>query len=204
MKLLYKVEPITVKRAFVVAQKIRYARGQNKRYLPKLTRKAFLRKLNRAKQAVFKLNEAQLDRIIEVEYKKRKIAYDEAEWYMAVATPRELGVWRRAGGLPPQWTCGSLLETTRYVKRSLEKNSKKIRARSKRAIPRIAEFVDIITQDSTLYPIVFQHNTGTRGRRWCKRKVKGDIDDGCMRAIALVLRGYKQLKIYYGKPKQKC
>ncbi len=49
-----------------------------------------------------KLNEKQLDRIIVNEFRKRAEAYNNSEWYLARASTKELGVWRRAGGLPPK------------------------------------------------------------------------------------------------------
>ena len=115
----------------------------------------------------------------------------------------ELGVWRRAGGLPPAWTCCSLNKTAVYVKRGLEIDSKQIRRRSKAAIPEIMKFADIINKEKYLFPIVFAGGTGTCGRKWCKNKTKGDIDDGCMRSIALAIGGQKNFNVYFGKPKNK-
>ena len=38
------------------------------------------------------------------------------------------------------------------------------------------------------------------GRKRLKRKMKGDIDDGCMRSIALTIKGAKTIKAYIGIP----
>lgn len=198
MKFIHKVHFIEVKRAFIVAEKVRFWK-KGRRTWPKLRHEYFLKRLNIVKQAVLKLTEKQLNKGIVG--KKREIAYNDANWRVAIASPDELGVWRRAGGLPPAWTCCSLKETARYVKRGIEKNSKKIRARSRKAIPRMLGFTDVFMKEKYLFPIVFQSGTGTKGRLWCKKKVKGDIDDGCMRSIALVIKGYKNLKIYFGVPK---
>ncbi len=203
MKIIRKVSRIEVKRAFVTAQKMRLSHRKRQRYLPILTRKEFLTKLKRSKRTVNALNERQLDRIIAKEYLKRANAYNNSKWYLVSMSSKELGVWRRAGGLPPEWTCCNLNKTASYVKKGLKINSTRIRARSKRAIPRIMEFSDIIVKEKRLFPIVFTSNTGTRGRSLCRTKTRGDIDDGCMRTIALAICGIKKFKVYFGKSKKK-
>lgn len=201
MRILHKVHPTEVKRAFVISQKMRFSRKKGKKYLPKLAKTEFLKKLKQAKTTAKKLNEKQLDKIITDEYPKRADAYNNTNWHRAVVSTSEVGVWRRAGGLPAQWTCCSLSQTSRKVKNGSRQQSKLIRARAKRIIPRIMEFIDIIRREKYLSPVVFVSGTGTRGRRWCKTRVKGDIDDGCMRAIALAVSGHTTLSVYFGKPK---
>jgi hypothetical protein len=102
MRLLRKVSSLEVKHAFVTAQKMRLSRKKGRKYLPRLERDDFLEKLRRAKMMASKLNEKQLDRIIVNEFRKRAEAYNNSEWYLARASTKELGVWRRAGGLPPK------------------------------------------------------------------------------------------------------
>lgn len=203
IRILHKVSRIEVKRAFVILQKMRLSRKKKKRYLPELTETEFLAKLKQAKRAVNKLTEKQLDTIIADEYQKRADAYNNADWYRATASTGDVGVWRRAGGLPSSWTCCLLKQTAAYVKKGLAQNSTRIRARSKRAIPRIMKFADIMQKEKYLLPIVFASGTGTRGRAWCRKNTKGDIDDGCMRSIALAVAGRKTLTVYFGKPKWK-
>jgi len=228
MKIIRKIRPIEVKRAFVIAQKIRFS--QKEKYMPKITKADFLKKLKQAKTATTKLKEEQLDAFISANcgggkkaieynnkewrrkranalsgmewYKKRTRAYNDAEWCIVEMSVNELGAWRRSGGLPSAWTCCSLDKTARYVKKGLEIDSKQIRRRSKNAIPGIIEFADIISREKYLFPIVFKGGTGTRGRKWCKTKTKGDIDDGCMRSIALAVAGQKILRVYFGRPKK--
>ena len=201
MKILHKIRPVEVKRAFVISQKIRFSRGKDKKYLPKLSRDQFLKKLRQAKVAVKKLSEKELDKIIAKKHHKRARAYNNAEWYRARVSVEEVGVWRRAGGLPSSWTCCVLSQTALKVKKGFEQNSKLIRARAKRTIPRIMQLAGIISKERYLFPIVFARGTGTRGRKWCSEKTKGDIDDGCMRSIALAILGFKKLNVYFGKPK---
>jgi len=203
MKILHKVRPIEVKRAFVMSQKMRFSRRTGKKYLPKLTEAEFLRKLKQARMTTGKLTEERLDKIIADEYRKRADVYNDTDWYKATVSTSEVGVWRRAGGLPSRWTCCSLSQTALKIKKGLKRNSKLIRARSKRAIPRMMEFVDIISREKYLSPIVFVGGTGTCGRKWCRKRMKGDIDDGCMRSIALALSGRRTLDVYLGKPKKR-
>ena len=51
--------------------------------------------------------------------------------------------------------------------------------------------------------IVFKGGTGTNGRKLFKKKMKGDIDDGNMRSIALAVASKKTIKVYMGFPKPK-
>jgi hypothetical protein len=52
-----------------------------------------------------------------------------------------------------------------------------------------------IAREKYLLPIVLPG--GTMGRKGLM-KMKGDIDDGCMRAIALAVSGKKRLRVYLG------
>ena len=56
----------------------------------------------------------------------------------------------------------------------------------------------MIQKEKYLFPVVLPG--GTMGRKGLK-KMKGDIDDGCMRSIALAISGKKKIKMYIGKKK---
>ncbi len=199
MKLIKAVRRIDVKRYFVASQYIR-KHGSKSRYLPLLSRAVFIKKLSRAKRYAEKLKESQLDRIIKNEYEKRWKAYNNVEWYLGIASVSELGVWKGAGGLPVQWTRGSLKQTAEKVKAAMKRNSSLISKRARRAIPRILQTsADLIQKDKYLFPIVLPG--GTQGRKGLQ-KMKGDIDDGCMRSIALAVKGCKKLKVYIGVQKK--
>jgi len=200
MRILSPIPRIKVKRTFVTAQKMRFSRSRKQRFLPELTKSEFLKKLRQAKATAKRMNENQLDTFIANEYQKRADAYNNADWYRAQVSTREIGVWRRAGQLPTEWTNGSLAETALKVRRGFKSNSKHIRGRAKRALPRIIKFADSISKEKYLFPIVFAGGTGTRGRKRFRIKMKGDIDDGCMRSIALALTGRKTLDVYFGIP----
>lgn len=119
-------------------------------------------------------------------------------------SPSELGVWTRAGGLPLRWTNKSLAETAEKVTRGFKRKSKSIKRRPKHAIPSILKIKDHLEQkEKYLYPIVFKTDTGTKGRKRLKKKMKGDIDDGCMRSIAMAMSGRKSITVYFGIPKEK-
>jgi hypothetical protein len=67
-------------------------------------------------------------------------------------------------------------------------------------IPDIVNVVDIILNSEFnrfLAPIVVPGGTW-RPTPPCRR-MKGDIDDGCMRAIALAIKGHDNFKAYIGK-----
>ncbi len=194
MKILNKIPTLEVKRCFVVgdlmAQHYRKTGTKRKAYI-------FVKK-------VCKMNEPELDKFIGDKYMKRLNAYNNSNWYKACLGPSELGVWRRAGELPLRWTNKSLENSASSIGKAMKRKNgfknKKIRA-VKSISSMITSSLDDFQKEKYLLPIVFQTDTGTRGRARLKFKTKGDIDDGCMRSIALTISGAKEITVYYGIPK---
>ncbi|OHA06524.1 MAG: hypothetical protein A2934_05290 [Candidatus Sungbacteria bacterium RIFCSPLOWO2_01_FULL_47_10] len=195
MKFLKRVKTIEVKRCFVGSQYIRG--GSDKRRVPTFERNEFIKKQNQARKYVKRLSEKQLDRIIATEFKKRLMAYNDCDWHIGTINVNEVGVWKGAGGLPVYWTADSLKKTAVKVAWALSRPEKH-RIRALKAIPRILKTsLDLLEQDPYSLPIVLPGGIGTAGRKGLK-KMKGDIDDGCIRAIALAISGKKNLKAYIG------
>lgn len=204
MKLIKEVTPVDVKRAFAVADYItqRKKLGNNRKFIKDLSEEEFEQKLRRAKKYILKLKSKKLDSLISPKWPKRLTSYNKCQWFFAKASPSELGVWRRAGNLPLEWTRGSLLETAKKVEEGLERKSKLIKGRPRHSIPNILKIkAHLIQKDRYLFPIVFKSGTGTQGRNRLKKKMRGDIDDGCMRAIALAISGRNPITIYFGIPR---
>ncbi len=202
MKKIKKIPSIQVKRAFVTQNLMKISNGK-KKFLRNISKNDFEKKLEQAKQKVLKMSEKQLDKFIYDEYPRRHWAYNTSTWYIGEVTPEEVGVWRRAGGLPLSWTNGSLRETANKVKRAIHLN-KIPNGRARHVIPNLLKTsVNDIQKEQYLLPVVFEHNTGTRGRRLLKKIVKGDIDDGCMRSISLAVNDAKTIQVYLGFPKDK-
>ncbi len=149
------------------------------------------------------MTDKQLNHLITPEWPKRLNSYEGSDWYLADISPSEAGVWTRAGGLPLAWTNGSLKETADNVRRAIAINSKSLSSRARRAILNmLATNVGLLQSEKYLLPILFKGNTGTRGRWRLKRVMKVDIDDGCMRSIALAVSGKKTIRAYIGFPKK--
>lgn len=195
MKLLRKVKSIEVKRCFVISDYL--STKYLKQAIQAKDKQQYLKQLNKAKKVILELPEIMLDMIIKGEYRKRFKAYNKMQWYVGTVRTSEIGVWKRAGGLPLAWTQGSLEETANFVAQALKNKSKKLGKRSQTAIPGILKnTLSIIQKEKYLFPIILPG--GTMGRKGLK-KMKGDIDDGCMRSIALAVSGKKTIKIYIGK-----
>ncbi len=178
--------------------------GNNRKSLKDISEKEFNKKLKDTKEKILKLKVKKLDNLISPEWSKRIKAYNESQWFLAEVSPYEIGVWNRAGGLPLRWTNRSLAETAEKVIRGLKRNSKSIKRRPKHAIPNILKIPTQVEQkEKYLYPIVFKTDTGTKGRKRLKRKMIGDIDDGCMRSIALAMSGRNPITVYFGVPLKK-
>lgn len=201
MKKIRKVPTIEVKRTFVIPNLIRT--NKNRRYLGKVTKEYFEKRLEHAKRRGLKLSERQLDKIIHDEYPKRLRAYDNSDWYLGAVTSSEVGVWKKAGGLPLAWTNGSLQETATKVRYALKTNSKSLKKRSRYAVTNMLKTnVQDLQKEKYLFPIIFKGGTGTRGRARLRKQMKGDIDDGCMRSVTLAVSGVKKIKVYIGFPKK--
>lgn len=204
MRLLRRVRTIEVKRTFAIADHLtqRKRLGNNRKFLKNISEKEFESKLRATKKMILKKTEKQLDKLVTPQWPKRLNAYNNSVWYIAEARPSELGVWVRAGDLPLRWTNGNLKETARRVEAGLKKKSKLIKKRPKHAIPNVLTIkMHLDQKEKYLYPIVFKTDTGTGGRHRLKNKTKGDIDDGCMRSIALAISGRDPITIYFGRPK---
>ena len=94
------------------------------------------------------------------------------------------------------------LEVKRCFVVSRKHGFKRPHIRAAKAVPGILNTcVDVIQDEKYLLPIVFEGNTGTRGRWRLKSKMKGDIDDGCMRSIALAVAGRTKIHVYFGVAK---
>lgn len=202
MKLIRKVHPKEVKRSYVIAQLAKDGFGHTKDRT-RLSRAEQQKRFVSAKRKGVGLTLAQLDAIMGKEWQgKRLVAYDSCDWYIGTVHPSEVGVWNRAGGLPVRWTNGSLKETAEKVKRGLAAG-KLTHTRAGKVVSNMLKInVDNLQKEKYLYPIIFEGNTGTRGRRSLKRQMKGDIEDGCMRSIALTINGAKTITAYIGIPKK--
>lgn len=200
MRILKKVGVREVKRTFVIGNDIRTQKS-GKRYFDKIPRKEFVRKLQQSKRRGLKMTNKQLDK--HIEWPKRLKAYDASEWYLGEIKPSEVGVWKKAGGLPLSWTNRSLKDTADKVRNALLKNPKLLTRRARRAIPNmLGTNIDMLQSEKYLLPIMFKGGTGTHGRHGLKHVTKGDIDDGCMRSIALAVHGNKVIRAYIGFPKK--
>lgn len=200
MKILKKVGVREVKRTFVIANNIRIQKS-GRRYLGKISKEEFLKKFQQSKRKGIHMTDAQLDN--HFEWLRRLHAYTASDWYVGEVTPNEVGVWERAGDLPLSWTNGSLKDTADKVRRALKNNSKLLTRRARYAVSNmLVTNVTLLQKEKYLLPIVFKGGTGTQGRHRLKRVMKGDIDDGCMRSIALAVYGAKIIRAYIGFPKK--
>jgi hypothetical protein len=203
-EIFQSVATIEPKRCFVISQTIRILTNSNKRYTPQLSREAFIEYLQRVKNIVLGLSEEELDTsMVSDHYPKRLKAYNSVQWYKGVVYANEVGVWKGAGGLPTSWTVNSLEETAKKVSQALEDtNITGLSARAKRAVPRMYKLLDIIAEEPYLYPTILPGGTMGRGLYGNPYKgfmlMKGDIEDGCMRSIALAINGREKFHAYVG------
>ncbi len=197
MRVIKPVATLEVKRCFVIGDLAKPPRGKT------FTRAAFIKHLASTKKRVLKMDEPALDACIG-KRSVRLLTYNSSAWHLAEFSPGELGVWRRAGRLPLPWTNRSLKETAEKVRYALGEDAKLQLGRARHAIPGILHLsISEIKREKYLLPIVVKSGTGHRGRSRLKYQTKGDIDDGCMRSIALAVSGEKVLRVYFGVPKRK-
>src|SRR6185295_1620250 len=116
MRLANTISPIQIKRAFVIADR------------------AKKEPISVAKRKVLSMSERSLNKIIG---RKRRAEYENALWRSGSVRVSDVGAWRGAGGLPLSWTMGSIKDTARLVKKALAFTPKKLKKRSRYAIPGI-------------------------------------------------------------------
>ena len=199
MKLLRKVKTIEAKRAFAKTHLLRKfgIAGKHDKTTPNKAK--YLKAQSRVSDILKKLNEKQLDRYIS--RKKRLAAYNSVDWYIGEVEVKKIGVYKKAGGLPKEWTDNSLAYTAMLVKKGLENKDKRIRKRSRRVLPIIILFKNIIKKDKYSLPIIFQREVSPVKRKGLK-KMPWEIDDGNMRSIAFAVDGDKKLRAYIGITKK--
>ena len=200
MKLLKKVDAIEAKRSFIVADFIRH-HDYGKAAMSRVTNSEYVRHLAHAKKVVTQIPEGILDAVIKGTTARRLILYNKLNWYLAEVQTQEVRVWVGAGGLPKKWTSQSLRETGDYVREALIKNPRALGHRARTAIPEIIKTsLPRLQKEKYLLPLVVPF--GALDKKG-KIRFKGDIDDGCMRSIALAVSGRKKIKMYFGVPKRR-
>jgi hypothetical protein len=188
VKLLKRVSRLEVKRCFVISDKAKPEQL--------LTKNQFLTNLDRVKKEVIAFSEGELDQFIAKDPVRLR-AYDKLKWYLATVSPKEIGIWREAGGLPVEWTKGSLHDTSQKVFKAIMEND--IRTSNHQrvgfAIHGILQEQDVIENEKYLYPIILP---GDMAGRAGLERLSGEIDDGNMRSIAFAADGDVVLKVYVG------
>ena len=205
VQLIKKVSVQEIKKTYVIATLVKEYALKDAEYMGMVTREEYLKLLVKAKKKAVSMSNMAMDRLIIKRYggKRRRLdAFMAMQWYEAIVQTKDVGIWRGAGGLPIAWTEGSLASTARLVKKALKSKDKTIRMRARRALPGIMGHLEVIKNEKYLRPIVFTHDTGTRGRKHLPEyKLLGDIDDGCMRSVAMAVGGDPNLHVYFGVPR---
>ena len=206
MDLIKKVKGLEVKRCFVFSQRFTSKKMRKeaiKKHIVKPTKETFSKDIVKHKKEVLALTEKALDQIIFAEYKKRLKAYDSVDWHIGWVELAEVGIWHGAGGLPELWSKSSLEDSANRLSQELSKeNSRYSKIRAIKTVPEIVEFKNIIQKEKYLLPIVLPGGINPSCRKGM-RKMKGDIDDGCMRSLAFAISGDKKIKAYIGTYREK-
>lgn len=211
MKILKKVNTFEVKKCFVISQLVRKGKIRGfifdffkflfrKGFLTDITLEDFKERLEFAKKQVSLMKEKNLDFLILKEDIRRLISYNRHDWYVCEISEEEMGVWKCAGGLPLSFTDCSLKETVEKLSIEVKNDLRSLKnTRAKYAIFNILKTnVDLIQTEEYLLPIIIKNQIGARGRRRLKFQTDYNIDDGCIRSIALGMKGIKIIKAYIG------
>ena len=184
---MLQVDRIEVKRCFVLSERAKK--------LAHKQRDEFLKDLDTIEKTIIALKENELDNEIRRICPPRLTKYNELVWYYGMCSIDEMGVWRCARGLPREWTFGSVRETARYVKQAIEHG--KLGGEANIAILGIMKLSDVIAE-RRLLSLILVPGGPWWGREGC-RKMRWNVDDGSMRAIALALTGRTKLNAFVGK-----
>lgn len=106
------------------------------------------------------------------------------KWEISYIPLKDIGVWNKAQGLPHDWCIGNVLETARHYIEAGDPHQN---------IQTLTKLVPDVVLDT----IIVVDGKTERGRESCK-KMKWNIDDGCMRAIVRAMKGYDFIRAYKG------
>jgi hypothetical protein len=186
-----KVDRIEVKRCFVASEKVKELLEKSEVDLQTM--------LSEAQNEVLKMSESELER--KITWSPRLKTYNEHIWFLEKCSIDDLGVWYEAAGLPGTWCIGSLRETVGCVlngKKEIARISKYSKdKRGVEKIPKIVKIADKIVSNPLQIPIAVIG--GTFRRPSPCHKMKWDIDDGNLRAIAFAIKRYESFDVYVGK-----
>ena len=116
---------------------------------------------------------------------EREKLYDTLTWELHEIPLAELGIWDEAHGMPHEWCIENMLETIEKYRKA--KNHDGIYH------TRIQHFLN----KRKFGAVIAICGRTKRGREECS-ETKWSIDDGCMRVMALGLKGFNHIQCYLG------
>lgn len=186
-----KIDRIEVKRCFVASEIVKGLLEKGEANLQTI--------LDEAKNDVLKMSEPELD--CKITWHPRLETYNRNIWYLEKCSIDDLGVWYGAVGLPKTWCVGSLRETVNCILKGEKEIARIFKygddKRAVEKIPKILKIADKIVKNPLQIPIAVLG--GTSRRPLPCNKMKWDIDDGNLRAIAFAIKGYASFDAYVGK-----
>jgi len=111
--------------------------------------------------------------------------YEALTWELREISLAELGIWDKAQGMPHEWCIENMLETV--------KNYRKAKNHDGNYHTRIQHFLN----NRKIGAVIAVCGKTKRGREECN-ETRWAIDDGCMRAMALGLKGFNRIQCYLG------
>lgn len=125
---------------------------------------------------------------------ERKILYRGLKWRSTLIPSREIGIWDEAQGIPHEWCENDILTTVRYFLVYSEQEEYQNTVFYRKIKELLKEENSPILEDH----IILVDGRLRRGRLDC-RQLKYSIDDGCMRAMAKIMKGFPLIKAYVGE-----
>ena len=182
-----------VKRCFVVSNRAKGLAGFDRQH--------FLSCFQEIEQKVSHLNDVELDLEIDWQPRCNMLNSKSLQWTFGKCSIDEIGVWvnrEGSGGLPREWCVGSVRDTAQAIKKNLKR---KFSGRVFYAIQGIINIAEIIVGQRMLSIIAVASGLCYVRRHPPCKNVKYDIDDGCMRAIALALSDQEYINAFVGTMK---
>jgi hypothetical protein len=188
-----EVSNTEVKKCFVVSTRAKGLAGFDKQH--------FQACLQEIEHKVSNLNYAELDLEIDWPPRRDMLNSKSLRWIFGKCSIDEIGVWvnhEGSGGLPREWCAGSVRDTVQALN---ENSSRKFSGRASYAISGIKNIAETLVEHRMLSIIVVVSGLWYQRRRAPCKSVKYDIDDGCMRAIALAQCDQEYINAFIGMMK---
>ncbi len=221
------IKPIEVKKEFVLARALKdlfekgsYAAEESLKLYEELSKRYSeydeeeLNRIINGLELGKSINELEQNNEEYSQPQDRISRYSQLSWEKGPVSFYKMGAWPEMRGIPPEFTKGSIVETSSNIQRySFGKNSYPFSKERKNSLQSLLEKIELVSKNPLIeeLPLILVPGKSVRGegyKKWVKENHKNyiphntnlfGVDEGNIRALALFLKGKTTTLCYVGK-----